>query len=222
MPGPIRILIADDHTMVRQGLIQICDAEPDMQVVAEASDGEEACQLALATQPDVVVIDIKMPVLDGVQASRRMTQANPDLGIIILTMYRQDEYIFEAIKAGARAYLLKDADSEELLQAIRAVAYGEAMLSPAIARKMIEEFRRLEHNPGQANGINPLTTLELGILRLVAQGMTNQEVGDRLGLAEKTVRNRLSVVFHKLHVNNRVQATLYALRQGLTNLDEDT
>ena len=149
MPRPIRILIADDHTMVRQGLIQICDAEPDMQVVAEAGDDQQAYQLALGTQPDVAVIDINMPVLDGVKATPLLTRANPDLGVIILTMYRQDDYIFEAIKAGARAYLLKDADSDELLQAIRLVATSEALLSPAIARKMVKEFRRLQHEQGK-------------------------------------------------------------------------
>ena len=128
MPRPIRILIADDHTMVRQGLIHICNAEPDMQVVAEAGDGQEACQLALAARPDVAVIDINMPVLDGVQATQRLIEADPDLGVIILTMFCQDEYIYEAIKAGARAYLLKNADSDELIQAIRAVAIGEALV----------------------------------------------------------------------------------------------
>lgn len=221
MPRPIRILIADDHTMVRQGLIQICDAEPDMQVVAEASDGQQACQLALAAQPDVAVIDINMPVLDGVQATRYLVQGDPNLGVIILTMYRRDEYIFEAIKAGARAFLLKDADSDELLEAIRVVAVGEALLSPAIARKMVEEFRRLQPDPAEANNVSSLTKLELDILQLVAQGLSNNAIGDRLGLAEKTVRNRLSVVFHKLHVNNRVQAARYALRHGLASLDEE-
>ena len=221
MPGPIRILIADDHTMVRQGLIQICDAEPDMQVVAEASDGQQACQVALAAQPDVAVIDINMPVLDGVQATRYLTEADPDLGVIILTMYRHDEYVFEAIKAGARAFLLKDADSDELLQAIRVVGAGEALLSPAIARKMVEEFRRLQRQPGEDDSLSSLAKIEMDILRLVAQGLSNKNIGDRLGLAEKTVRNRLSVVFHKLHVNNRVQAARYALRHGLANLDEE-
>ncbi len=269
MNQPIRILIADDHAMVRQGLSQICEAEPDIRVVGQAADGQEACRLVLEVQPDVVIMDINMPGLDGVQATRCLTETSPDLGVIILTMYRQDEYIFEAIKAGARAYLLKDADSEELLQAIRTVATGEALLNPAVARKMIEEFRRLQHDPDNVQGITPLTELELDILRLaacrrerfclqkyttylyywakfeanhpiltqkthinrvtdflsdrllVAQGLSNSEIGDRLSLAEKTVRNRLSLIFDKLHVNNRVQATLYALREGLANLNEE-
>jgi DNA-binding NarL/FixJ family response regulator len=221
MTQPIRILIADDHTMVRQGLSQICEAEPDMQVVGQAADGQAACRLVLELQPEVVVMDINMPGLDGVQATRRLTETNPDLGIIILTMHRQDQYIFEAIKAGARAYLLKNADSEELLQAIRAVAIGEGLLSPAIALKMIEEFRHLQDGPGENKDITLLTELELDVLRLVAQGLPNSDIGDQLGLTEKTIRNRLTLIFNKLHINNRVQAALYALRRGLASLDEE-
>ena len=219
MTGSIRLLIADDHTMVRQGLAQICGGEPDMEVVAQAADGQEACRLAGLVQPDVVVMDINMPVLDGVQATRHISETSPGIGVIILTMYRQDQYVFEAIKAGARAYLLKDADSDELLRAIRAVAAGEALLDSGIALKMIEEFRRLQSDPVGADGITQLTGRELDILRLVAQGLDNNEIGDRLGLSEKTVRNRLTVIFEKLHVNNRTQAALYALRRGLTSLE---
>lgn len=219
MTRPIRLLIADDHTMVRQGLSQICDAEPDIQVVGQAADGQEAWRLAQLVQPDVVIMDINMPVLDGVQATRHITEAQPGIGVIILTMYRQNQYVFEAIKAGARAYLLKDADSDELLRAIRTVASGAALLDSAIALKMIEEFRRLQSDPVGADGISPLTDREMDILRLVAKGLDNNEIGDQLGLSEKTVRNRLTVVFEKLHVNNRTQAALYALRRGLASLD---
>lgn len=221
MTHSIRLLIADDHTMVRQGLSQICEAEPDMEVVGQAADGQEACRLAAQMQPDVVVMDINMPVLDGVQATGHLTATNPKLGVIILTMYRQDQYVFEAIKAGARAYLLKDADSDELLRAIRAVAAGEALLDPPIAMKMIEEFRRLQSEASEAEQVTPLIELEMNILRLVTQGLNNNDIGHRLGLSEKTVRNRLTVIFSKLHVNNRTQAALYLLRRGLVNLEED-
>ena len=221
MTRPIRILIADDHTMVRQGLSQICNAEDDMQVVGQAANGKEACQLATQVEPDVVVMDINMPVLDGVQATHFITQAKPQTGVIILTMYRQDQHVFEAIKAGARAYLLKDADSDELLRAIRVVATGEALLDSAIALKMMDEFRRLQGDVASADGITQLTERELDILRLVAQGLDNNEIGHQLGLSEKTIRNRLTTIFEKLHVNNRIQAALYALRQGLVKLDDD-
>ncbi|NOX62212.1 MAG: response regulator transcription factor [Chloroflexi bacterium] len=218
----IRLVIVDDHTMVRQGLSQICEAEPDMTVVGQATNGEEARRLAALLQPDVIIMDINMPVMDGVQATRHITAHNPEIGIIVLTIYRQDQYVFEAIKAGARAYLLKDADSEELLRAIRAVAAGEALLDSAIALKMMEEFRRLQ---GQLEGeesdnLTSLTERELDILRLVAQGLDNQDIALRLSLSEKTVRNRLTVIFEKLHVRNRTQAALVALRRGLASLDE--
>ncbi len=216
----IKILIADDHTMVRQGLSQICEAEPDMQVVGQAADGQQAIRLAQSLEPDIVVMDINMPGQDGVEATKAITAENPRIGVIILTMYRQDQYVFEAIKAGARAYLLKDADSEELLRAIRAVAQGEALLDPSIAGKMIEEFKRLQEDALLAQGLTPLTDREQDILRLVAQGYDNQEIAHQLHLSEKTVRNRLSVIFEKLHVNNRTQAALYALRRGLATLDD--
>ena len=222
MTRPIRILIADDHTMVRQGLSQICNAEADMTVVGQAANGQEACQLAAQVEPDVVVMDINMPVLDGVQATRYITDHQTHAGVIILTMYRQDQHVFEAIKAGARAYLLKDADSDELLRAIRVVAGGEALLDSVIALKMIEEFRRLQTDPVGANGITPLTERELDILRLVAQGLDNIDIGERLGLSDKTIRNRLTTIFEKLHVNNRIQAALYALRQGLVSLGDES
>ncbi len=221
MTRAIRVLIADDHTMVRQGLSQICNAESDMQVVGQAANGQEAVQLAAQVEPDVVVMDINMPLLDGVQATHHITKTNPKAGVIILTMYRQDQYVFEAIKADARAYLLKDAGSEELLRAIRTVAAGEALLGSSIALKMMDEFRRLQNQSVGADGITLLTERELDILRFVAQGLDNNEIGDQLGLSEKTIRNRLTVIFEKLHVNNRIQAALYALRHGLASLDDE-
>ncbi len=219
---PIRILIADDHTKVRQGLSQICEAEPDMQVVGQAANGQEACELALSVQPDVVVMDINMPMLDGVQSTGQITTANPNIGVIILTMYRQDQYVFEAIKAGARAYLLKDAGSDELLETIRVVAAGEALLDPPIAKKMIDEFRNLQSQAAKPDEASQLLEQELNILRLVAQGLSNSEIADKLSLSEKTIRNRLTIMFGKLHVNNRTQAALYALRQGLASLEDES
>ena len=217
----IRIILVDDHKLVRDGIRAQLSGDDNYQIVGEASDGQEAIQQTLLSQPDVVVMDINMPNLDGVQATRRLTETNPELGVIIITMNRQDEYIFEAIKAGARAYLLKNANSDELLYAIRTVAAGEALLNPGIAMKMIAEFRRLQTNFGETDSLTLLTDSELEILRLVAQGMSNKDISEKLGLAEKTVRNRLSAIFDKLHVSNRVQATLVALREGLASLDVD-
>ena len=220
MTKKIRVLIADDHTMVRQGLSQICNAEMDLEVVGQAANGAEARLLVERLRPHVVIMDINMPVLDGVQATRQITTAFPEMGVIILTLYRQDEHVFEAINAGARAYLLKEADSDELRSAIRAVAGGEALLDPAIARKMIDEFRRIQESVTGPDGATPLSGRDLDILRLVAQGLDNNAIAERLFLSEKTVRNRLSGIFEALHVSNRTQAALYALRKGLARLDD--
>jgi DNA-binding NarL/FixJ family response regulator len=216
---PLNVLVVDDSKMIRRVLCDIINSDNRKKVVGEAANGKEACQLAAQVEPDVVVMDINMPVLDGVQATHYITEAKPETGVIILTMYRQDQHVFEAIKAGARAYLLKDADSEELLRAIRVVATGEALLDSAIALKMMDEFRRLQGDAAGTDGITPLTERELDILRLVAQGLDNSDIGHQLGLSEKTIRNRLTTIFEKLHVNNRIQAALYALRQGLASLN---
>ncbi len=217
--GPIRILIADDHAILRQGLAQIFAAEPDMAVVGQAANGREAVQKALALKPDVVLMDIHMPVLDGVEATRRITASLPEVGLIILTMYRQDRYVFEAIKAGARGYLVKDIDADELLQAIRAVARGETLMDANVASRLLDEFDHLRG--GRARGeFLDLTEREVEILRLVAVGASNQQIAEQLHLTEKTVRNRLTVIFEKLHLNNRTQAALYALRGGLVTWSE--
>lgn len=214
--GEIRILLADDHTVLRQGMAQVLESQPDLTVVAQASTGEEAVALAEQHQPDVILMDINMPKLDGVAAAQQITTISPHIGIIILTMYRRDEYVFEAIKAGARGYLLKEVELEELLNAIRSVSLGEAVIDPAIAGRVLAELRR----PRQAlAAASELAERDLEILQLVAQGLSNQEVANKLHLAEKTIRNRLSIIFKQLHLENRTQAALYALREGL--IDEE-
>ncbi len=217
--GPIRILIADDHAILRQGLAQIFAAEPDMAVVGQAANGREAVQKALALKPDVVLMDIHMPVLDGVEATWRITASLPEVGLIILTMYRQDRYVFEAIKAGARGYLVKDIDADELLQAIRAVARGETLIDANMASRLLDEFDHLRGARARGEFLD-LTEREVEILRLVAVGASNQQIAEQLHLTEKTVRNRLTVIFEKLHLNNRTQAALYALRGGLVTWSE--
>lgn len=201
MTTPIRILIADDHEIVRQGIIQICTSEPDMEVVGQASNGYKACELALQLDPDVIILDINMPVMDGVEATRQLMSCMPGIGIIILTMHQQDQYAFEAIKAGARAFLLKDADSDTLIQAIRTVAEGESVMTPATALKILNMFYQQQRDPVITNGIIFLNQRDLEILQLFAQGLDTSAVSQRLQLLESMVRNRMLVIFEKLHVS---------------------
>lgn len=218
--SPIRVLIADDHKLFRQGIRQICEVKGEFEVVGEAENGQEAVDLARQLTPDVVLMDINMPVLDGVQATSLITKHNPSVQVIILTMYRQDHYVFEAVKAGARGYLLKDTDWQDLLEAVRAVHRGEALVNPALAVRLLDEFRRISQRPADDEGVERLTEGEMDVLRLVAQGLENKEIIEQLCLTEKTVTNRLSKIYQKLHVNTRTQAALYALRQGWAKLNQ--
>lgn len=218
MTHPIRILLADDHTVLRQGMAQVLESQPDMTVVAQAGDGREAVDLAQQHRPDIILMDINMPALDGVAAARHITAEQPGTGIIILTMYRRDDYVFEAIKAGASGYLLKEVELDELLASVRAVAQGEAVIDSAIASRVLAELRRPKPKPAEAEPA--LAERDLNILRFLAQGLTNQEIADQLSISEKTVRNRLSLVFRQLHLENRTQAALYALREGLVEQEE--
>ena len=215
-----RLLLCDDHAMFRQGLRSILESEEGFRVIGEAANGREAVRYALETRPDVVLMDIQMPELDGVAATKAILGEQPDTKVIILTMYRQDRYVFEAIKAGARGYLLKDADANDLIDAIQRVAAGETLLSAEMASSILDEFRRygeLPRHPDHA--LSELTEREEDILRLLAQGRSNLEIADALGVSEKTVRNRLSEIFSKLRLNNRTQAALYALREGIATLE---
>lgn len=217
--SPIRVLIADDHRLFRQGLRHVCQAAGGIEVVGEAENGREAVRLAQELKPDVVLMDIRMPDLDGVEATRQITAHDPTVRIVILTMYREDQYVFEAIKAGARGYLLKDVDEQELVEAVRAVHRGEALINPALAARLLDEFRRLSQGEGAET--EELTAGEMEVLRLVAQGADNKTVAERLALSERTVANRLSEIYRKLHVNSRVQAALVALRRGWVTLENE-
>lgn len=217
----IRVLIADDHRIVRQGLRQVCELAGGFTVVGESEDGREVVKLARQLQPDVILMDINMPILDGVQATRLIVESNPKARVLILTMYQQDRYVFEAIKAGARGYLLKDIDQQDLVAAIQAVHRGDALINPGLAVKLLDEFRRISQMTDEVQNIEDLTPGEMDVLRLVAQGADNKAIAEQLSLSERTVANRLSCVYEKLHVNSRTQATLVALRRGWAELNED-
>jgi len=208
--------------MFRQGLRSILETEEGFRVIGEAATGREAVRYALYTRPDVILMDIQMPELDGVAATKTILEEFPEAKVIILTMYRQDHYVFEAIKAGARGYLLKDADANDLISAIRRVSEGEALLSAEMAASVLDEFKKVETLPEHPeHRLSELTDREATILRLLAQGASNQEIAAALGVSEKTVRNRLSEIFSKLRLNNRTQAALYALREGIATLGGD-
>ena len=214
---PIRILIADDHTLMRQGLRQLCEGLGGFTVVAEAENGSQALALARTAQPDVILMDIVMPDVDGVEAIRQITRETP-ARIIALTMYRQEQYMLDAIRVGARGYLLKSVDAVELIAAIEAVHRGDYLIDPLIAARVLSELHL--GMPPQVPRVEPLTEGEMAVLRLVAQGVDNQDIAQALNYSVYTVANRLRTIYEKLHVTNRTQAALYALRQGWAALDE--
>ena len=216
-----RILLCDDHAMFRQGLKSILETEDAFRVIGEAATGREAVRYALQTRPDVILMDIQMPELDGVAAAKAILAEEPDAKVIILTMYRQDTYVFEAIKVGARGYMLKDSDANDLIEAIHKVASGETLLNAEMAASILDEFKKVKQLPDHPeHKLSDLTEREADILRLLAQGASNQEIAEALKVSEKTVRNRLSEIFSKLRLNNRTQAALYALREGIASLPE--
>jgi len=216
MPS-IRILIADDHTLVRQGLRQLCEGLGGFTVVAEAKDGAQAVALAPTTRPDVILMDIVMPGMDGAEAIRRIMRQTPAARIIALTMYRQEQYMLDAIRAGARGYLLKTVDAGDLIAAIAAVHRGDYLIDPIIAARVLSE---LHLGMPEQPGTGPLTESEMAVLRLVARGVENDHIAQALNYSVYTVANRLRTIYEKLHVSNRTQAALYALRQGWATLDE--
>lgn len=214
---PIRVLIADDHTLMRQGLRQLCEEMGGFTVVAEADSGADAVALARTTRPDVILMDIVMPDVDGVEAIRQIMRETPEARIIALTMYRREQYMLDAIRAGARGYLLKTVDAAELIAAIEAVHRGDYLVDPIIAARVLSE---LHMGLPELPPVEPLTESEMAVLRLVAQGVDNQGIAQALNYSVYTVANRLRTIYQKLHVANRTQAALYALRQGWVTLDE--
>jgi len=214
---PIRVLIADDHHVVRSGIRALIESEVGIVVIDEAADGVEVISKARLLDPDVILLDLQMPRKSGLEAIESIKQAKPDAKILVLTSYSDDDKVFAAIKAGALGYLLKESSTEELIQAIRDVHNGEAYLHPIIARKLIRELNRPSILPPADQ---PLTEREVEVLVLVARGLSNQDIGTSLFISERTVRTHVSNILGKLHLANRTQATLYALKEGLVTLDQ--
>jgi DNA-binding NarL/FixJ family response regulator len=212
----ISVVLADDQALVRGGLRLILETEDDVQVVGEATDGEEAIAVTRRLQPDVVLMDIQMPKLDGIEATRRLGQeAAIRSRVLILTTFEQDEYVFEALRAGASGFLLKNAPPEDLVQAVRIVAAGEALLAPSITRRVIEDYTQRAAPPKSDNRLDLLTERELEVLRLLATGMSNAELAAQLFLGEGTIKTHVSHVLAKLGLRDRVQAVVYAYESGL-------
>jgi NarL family two-component system response regulator LiaR len=215
--APIRVLVVDDHAIVRKGIRALLERIPGLRVVGEAADGQEAVDQAESCRPDVILMDLVMPGTDGIEATRQITARNPEARVLALTSFASDEKVFPAIKAGALGYLLKESSPEDLVRAIRQVARGESSLHPSIARKVLLELKRPPKRPPTPD---PLTAREADVLRLVAEGMSNQQIADRLFVSEPTVRTHISHILGKLQMANRVQAALYALREGLASLEK--
>jgi DNA-binding NarL/FixJ family response regulator len=217
IPKPIRVFIAEDHAIVRKGLCALLTLEPGIEVVGEAGNGREAVRGIESSQPDVVLMDLVMPEMDGIEAIQQVMARQPQARILVLTSFATDDKVFPAIKAGALGYLLKDSEPREVVDAIRQAQRGESSLHPRIARMLMQELSR---PPDQPPTPDPLTEREMEVLRLVAQGKSNREIADDLTVTEGTVRVHVSSILSKLHLASRTQATLYALREGLASLDD--
>jgi len=212
----VNILIVDDHTLFRTGIRKMLEAEPDMHVVGEAATGREALVQARQLMPDVILMDVKMPDMDGIEATRRLCREMPHVGVIFCTMFEDDEFVFAGLQAGGRGYILKDADPETMQRAIRAVAHGESLLGSTVAQKVMRHFSALPDK--QVPLVDDLTPREVEVLKLIAEGLSNKEIAQDLTISEKTVKNHINNIFSKLHVYDRSQAMLYAIRQGLVKV----
>ncbi len=212
----IKVILCDDHKILREGLRKLFELEEDIEVIAEAESGEEAIDKAAQLQPDIVLMDINMPTLNGVSATRKIKQENPKIAVIILTVYADEKYLYEAIKAGAMGYLLKDISSNELIEAMRTVYSGGALIQPSMASKFIKEFSSLKREAPeeQFDMFSLLSDREEEVLGLIGKGSSNKQIAQMLEISEKTVKNHISSIFAKLQVNSRTQAVLQAIKRG--------
>ena len=213
----ISVLIVDDHTLFRKGVRKMLEAEEDMEVVGEAATGQEALEQARDLVPDVILMDIKMPDMDGIETTRTLCREMPHVGIVFVTMFQDDEFIFRGLQAGGRGYILKDADPETMLGAIRGVAQGGSVLGPIIAQKALHHFSAMPDK--QTPLVDTLTPRELEVLTLIAEAHSNKEIAQALSISDKTVKNHVHNILSKLHLYDRTQAMLYAIRKGLVNLE---
>ncbi len=213
----IKVLIVDDHDIVRQGLRAVINAERDMELVGEAADGEEAVQKTLALKPDLVLMDLLMPRMNGIDAIRKIKQTEPQARILVLTSYSDEQLVFSAIAAGALGYLLKDTSAEQLPEAIRCICRGEPSVDPAVSRKLVLGIGKGQGTPPEAS---PLTPREIEVVKLVARGLANQAIADQLCVAERTIRFHIGNILAKLQLENRTEIALYAMRRGLVYLGD--
>lgn len=216
----IKILLADDHVLVREGTCKLLEREDDLHVVGEASDGEEAVSLTAELQPDVAIIDIAMPKLNGIEATKQIKELCPATAVLILSAYDDDQYVFALLEAGAAGYLLKNVRGRELIEAIRQVNAGESVLHPVIARKVIDRFARPSSEPPEEHALDQLTERELEVLKLAAKGITNREIAQELSLSARTVQAHLSTIFSKMQVSSRTEAVVRALQKGWITIED--
>lgn len=216
----ISILLADDHAVVREGTKELLERESDLEVIAEASDGRQAVQLAIRERPDVVVMDFSMPHLNGIEATRQIKAIAPGVAVLVLTAYDSDQYIIGFLEAGAAGYLLKDVHIDEVIKAIRAVHAGESVLHPAVARRVIDRFVLPPEKRSVPDAMDDLTEREMDVLKLAAKGMSNRGIAEELVISVRTVQTHLNNVFNKIGVGSRTEAVIYALRKGWITLEE--
>lgn len=214
----ICVAIVDDHTMVRQGLKQILELEDDITVIAQASNGEEAINIARTEQPDVILMDINMPGMNGLEAIKEMKDEKISSKIIVLTIHEDRDYLFKTLHMGAEGYVLKDADPNILIEAIRSVNTGQSYIQANMTKELVKEFKRVTHNNKEKSKPNNLTSREIEVLELIAEGMINREIAQKLFISEKTVKNHISNIFKKINVSDRTQAAVFAIKNQLVNV----